>query len=346
MEPPININSGEGQRYMQFLPMAGREDLHATADGWRDVAGRCETLPESADDVLDEIAKRAKDTRILIINEAHDRPLHRAFIQQVAGRVRELGYTVFSAETFGENIQDSQDLPYVRWFDGTYSNEPVFGQMLREVKSLGFRLAHHEHMPSESGSPLNRYDRAARREEGQANNLVKILSEMPDNERLLVHVGYSHAAEIPIKSFLGRQLAWMASRLKQKTGIDPLTIDQTGCWSNSDTAPMFASGARFVPGQFDLVVAHPRPTYDEGRPSWRIEEATFKVRIPEALLSNESRVLVEARIAGESPESVPLDRLLLWPGEAMPLLLPVGSYDLIGFLESGGRPVTSRVVVE
>jgi len=343
--PPADINSGAGQQYMQFLAMAGREDLHASTEGWRDVVGQCDLGSGPNDDVLGLIAERAKDTRILIINEAHDRPAHRAFIQRVASKVRELGYTVFSAETFGDNIVESEGLPYARWFDGTYSNEPAFGSLVREVKALGFRLAHHEHMPTDTDGTLNRYDRAAHREEGQANNLVQILSEMSEDERLLVHVGYSHAAEVPIKSFLNKQLAWMGSRLKAKTGIDPLTIDQTGCRSTTGSVALSPPDTRYVPGQFDVVVAHPQPAFDEGRPSWRVEPGVQKVRIPAELLSDHSRVLVEARNAGEPGESVPIDRLLLWPGEALPLLLQAGRYELIAFFENGGDPITASIEV-
>lgn len=346
IDPPPDLNDSDGQRYVQFLPMAGREDIHDALEGWRDIAGQCESLPGPANDVLNEIATRASETRILIINEAHDRPRHRAFIRDVAHRVRKLGYTVFSAETFGDNVKDSEGLPYIRWFDGTYSNEPVFGSLAREAKHLGFRLAHHEHRPADPDGILSRYDRAARREEGQANNLVQILEGMEDGERLLVHVGYSHAAEVPIRSFSGKQLAWMASRLKDKTGIDPLTIDQTHCVSNTDTTSLSAASTRSVPGQFDLAVAHPRSTYDEGRPLWRIEEGIKKAKIPVELLDAESRVLVEARIAGEPRESVPVDRVLLWPGEVLPLVLPAGRYDLISFPENGSEPATAHIEVE
>ncbi len=67
--------------------------------------------------------------------------------------------------------------------------------------------------------------------------------------------------------------------------------------------------------------------------------------IPKELLSDKTRVLIEARNTGEPPEAVPIDRVLLWPGETRPLLLPVGSYDLIVYFEGQNEPATASVEV-
>ncbi len=112
---PSEINSGEGQLYMQYLAMVGREDIRSNFDNWRDGSGPCLSAIESSDDVIEEIALQAQKTRILIINEAHDQPQHRAFIQKVALRVREQGYSVFAAEAFSEHIASSEHLPFAKW---------------------------------------------------------------------------------------------------------------------------------------------------------------------------------------------------------------------------------------
>lgn len=231
--PPSDPKSMAGQIYAQLLPAVGREDMHVAAVLPQLSPESCAPSIEHTQEALDKIAQRAKETRILIINEAHDRPLHRYFIQQVALRVQELGYVVFAAETFSERIEEGQQPKYARWFDGYYSNEPVFGELIGTLKQHGFKLAQYEHRPADTSDEISLYDSADQREEGQANNLMRILSKMADDERLLIHVGYSHASEVPIMSFGGNKLAWMASRLKEKSGIDPLTIDQTDCLSPS-----------------------------------------------------------------------------------------------------------------
>ena len=46
-----------------------------------------------------KIVDLAADTRIVIINEAHDRPQHREFIRRLATRLAPLGYTHFAGES-------------------------------------------------------------------------------------------------------------------------------------------------------------------------------------------------------------------------------------------------------
>jgi len=344
--PPSDPKSTAGQIYAQLLPSVGREDLHVAAVLPQLGPEPCALPIEHTQEAIDEISQRAEETRILIINEAHDRPLHRHFVQQVALRVQQIGYVVFAAETFSERIEDGQQPRYARWFDGYYSNEPVFGELIGTLKKNGFKLAQYEHRPADTADEISQYDRADQREEGQANNLMRILAEMADDERLLIHVGYSHASEVPIMSFGGNKLAWMASRLKEKSGVDPLTIDQTDCLSPSGRTVLTAASRRHAPSQFDLVVGHPEIRLHEGRPLWRQENGATKVEIPDGLLSADHRVLVEAREEGQTLDAVPVDRVLIWPGENMHLLLPPGTYELISFFEGGNARNTETVVVK
>lgn len=342
---PADIRSQAGQSYMQFLPAVGREDIHAAVQDWTLIPGRCAPTGSPEADAIDEIVKRAANTRIVIINEAHDRPRHRAFIQQVATRIRSLGYSVFAAETFSDDISNSNHLPYARWFDGTYSNEPVFGQLIRELKRNDFKLVAYEHRWDATLTELSRYEQVATREEGQANNLVQVFSKMSEDERLLIHAGYSHASEVPIKTFGGEKIAWMASRLKEKTGVNPLTIDQTACQSNSGVTELTSASPRHVPLQFDLVVGHPAIQLENGRPSWRIQDGAYWVDVPPTLRSTTERVLVEARRAGVPHDAVPTDRIMLWPGEIRPLLLPAGKYDISSYFEKSGKQETTVIDV-
>lgn len=335
-----------GSVYMQLLTMVGREDLNARVTDWPVRALPCTEPQQIGKDVLAEIQDRALQTRVVIINEAHDQPHHRHFIRQVATSLWESGYRVYAAETFSPFIEKSQLVPYTRINDGYYSNEPVFGALVREVKRLGYRLAPYEHSESASDTSLSQHERAMIREEGQAENLARIVAGLGENERLLVHVGYSHAAEVPIWSFGEKNLAWMAVRFKEKTGIDPLTIDQTTCISGQDSIQVFKDAGRTLPGQFDIQIAHPAIEFEEGRPIWRQKLGAKPVDIPQLLLDPDARVIVEARPHGEPLDAVPSDRVLLWPGETLPLLLAPGTYDIVSFREGGGilGTVTTAVI--
>jgi hypothetical protein len=46
--------------------------------------------------------------------------------------------------------------------------------------------------------------------------------------------------------------------------------------------------------------------------------------------------IYEARMAGEPVNVTPMDRLLLRPGEILPLLLPAGRYDVSVWTEKEG----------
>lgn len=347
-DEPADLLSREGQIHMQTLAAVGREDRHAEVEGAWIVAGQCEPADEREGDVIGTIAGLAADKRIVVINEAHDRPHHREFTRKLATRLAPLGYTHFAAEAFDPETLENDELPYARTDSGMYVNESVFGSLVRTVKNLGFVLIAYDARISDAEAGLEASERVRRREERQATKLADVLAALPESHRILIHVGYSHAAEVPVRGFGGNELEWMAARLKRLTGIDPLTIDQTDCSSDSGSIQFTAPGPRHVEGQYDLVVAHPDLSFADGRPRWRAGSAVAKVEIPGHFISQSNRTLVEARFIGESLSAVPVDRVMLWPGESIPLLLPAGSYLIAGFHEDsdGLTSVTIQVSPE
>lgn len=345
VDPPDDLMSPAGQTYMQMLPMVGREDLHSSFAGWRLGARHCSQSKQSILRVLPEIVRRASETRILIVNEGHDQPFHREFIRLIAHEVHDIGYSVFAAETFLPSIRSSGNYLYAREADGYYSNEPVFGLLVRELKSLGYILVDYEHMESQRDTQLTRAERVAVREAGQADNLARILTQLDDNIRLMIHVGYSHASEIEIDGFGGKKITWMAARLKEKTGIDPLTIDQTSCLSATKRTQFTAIGDRSIPGQFDLVVGHPRLEFVRGRPKWRVESPAVLVNLPPTFFAADRRIIVEARPIDEPLDSVPIDRIMVWPGESIPLILSSGRYSLVRYEEGDTHYLSTDILV-
>ena len=335
-EPPEETRSMAAQRHMQTLPAVGREDLLAAIKGPRPAAAACGPAVTTDANPLDEIERLALNTRLVIVNEAHDRPAHREFIRQIAVRLNNVGYTVFAAETFGPRIGASPSEPFAKINDGYYSNEPVFGNLIRTVKGLGYALRAYEYRGPYDDSK-GQWERANNREEGQAENLMQVLHEIQEDDRLLVHVGYSHASEVPIPSFEGKSLRWMAARLKAKSGIDPLTIDNTNCLSNSMTPELSKDSHRHEAGQFDLVIAHPELQFDGGRPAYRLSDGRHLVILPSALLSDDKRIIVEARRYDEPDDAVPVDRLMLRPGESLPLVLPDGKFRISSYEEGMDR---------
>ena len=293
----------------------------------------------AARDAIEAIVEAARDTRIVILNEAHNVSGHRAFAAQVIRALRPLGYDCFAAETF----TSPQPEPYVRISSyaegapflasyGYYTHDPVFAETVREAARLGYRFADYEQRFDQNApDDADGASRIAAREEAQADNLIaNILSSHPE-ARVFVFVGYSHAMEKP-----GRGGTWFAARLKAKTGIDPLTIEQSMNWPaiapENDAPHVAAVLERFAPekpivvssgaesvaspayvGKMDLSVFHPRVAPVAGRPGWLAadpERRRVKISVPPL----DELVLVQALLLSEGTAGPPSDHYLLPPG--------------------------------
>ncbi|GHC97493.1 hypothetical protein GCM10019060_28320 [Novosphingobium pokkalii] len=303
-------------------------------------------------DAIAEIVRRARDTRIVILNEAHDSPRDRIFALQVARALRPLGYGVLAAETF-DNTPDGKAMKqlkldgFVRRSTGFYSLDPVYARFVREALSLGYTPAAYEQTADQVAPPAAVGDREAgivARDQAQTENLLALMQRFP-GQKMLVYVGHSHVAKAPIdESGDGKaKIEWMAARLKRLTQIDPLTIDQTTVSDlYASTRPAQAAAARLIgdrpgvlfedgrplvlgqyAGAVDLQVIHPRRHYRFGRPTWLATLGARPVAVPAALRPSHGRCLVQAFARGDSVDAVPLDQVLVGPhGTAPALMLP------------------------
>jgi hypothetical protein len=317
----------------QTLSLFGREDLIvASSDDYKSTG--CTPLPSSTP-VIDEIVRRARQTSIVIINESHERSLHRGFSAELARRLRPLGYDTLALETLSNPPADvpqqylprfitQPDLPYLEDNDGHYLSEAGFGRLGRQAKALGYGLLRYEdNTHNDRSKPVSQDQQIALREEAQATNLASFLKTRP-TAKLLIHVGYTHATEVPRAD--GSK--WMAARLKEKTGIDPLTISQTTCHGGSDTVRLSALPSELPAGTFDLIIDHPSERFTRGRPVWRKTAGDQVVGVPRTLRSAKGWRVIEARPVGEPATSVPVDRVAIRPGEDIALMLPPGRYHL------------------
>lgn len=307
----------------------------------------------TARDALDEIATRAAGTRITILNEDHAVPRSRAFAYQVAKRLRPLGYDVLAAETF-DNSQDVAAADkamrklvsdgYPRQSTGSYTADPVFASFVRGALALGYRPANYETTAQTvSKDPAIQI---AAREESETNYLVdRVLARNP-RSKILIYVGFHHATEAPILRE-GKPTSWMATRLKLRTGIDPLTIDQTTFMPVPTSVPsrpiyplaaakaqgrsivLMTWGKPLVIGEYagavDLQVVHPVVPPVDGRPGWLADLDRKPVRIPERLRPGSGSALIQAFARNDAVDAVPLDQVM-WDhaAPAPALMLPAG----------------------
>lgn len=302
----------------------------------------------SSEDALTAIVNAARGRRIVILNEAHQVPVHRAFAMRLARELRKLGFQWLACETLFEAPMAKG---YVADSTGFYSREPVFGNFLRDAVADGWQLVPYEAVSQDPNASED--ERTEFREAGQARKLFdRILAKDPA-AKVFVYVGHSHVNKKPTVGMgLGR--AWMAAQLASLSGLDPLTIDQTDMMGHPhDTAefPRYADIVRrenrrlpFVlrspAGEFevfgdyryavDIQVVHPRYGIDSTtlRPAWMRELAGFTaVDIPQDLRPASGAHYVYARREGEPDDAVPLDIVKLEAGKPAPkFLLPAGRY--------------------
>lgn len=326
-----------------------------------------------AEPAIAAIVERARETRVVILNESHSISGHRGFAAQVLRALRPLGFNIFAAETF--NWEDSSgaavgDLKAGAPFlprHGYYSRDPVYAEAVREALSLGYRLAGYEQTKEQGGLPpdASAGERINQREEAQARNFVDhILAPNPDG-RVVVLCGYSHVTEAPTE-----RAEWFASRLKRLSGIDPLTIEQSFNWPKfdpaADSAPTRAVLERFSPTEpvavtegagrafttppysdrVNLSVFHPRLAPVNGRPGWLAADPMRRAT-PVDFVAPGGPALVQAVRVGEGMGAVPSDHVLIAPDQTTATLyLRQGAYVVRVETVDGWRIVGSVSVAD
>lgn len=297
-------------------------------------------------DAIPEIRAAAARTSIVIVNEAHHSPRDRAFGLAVARALRPLGYSILAAEAFDNPGEPAMSLAmaelqrdgYPRRSLGFYTQDPVFGDFVRQALALGYRPVAYEQTRDQdapgSGIP--------EREQAQAENLAAIIKRSP-GQKILIFVGFSHLAEAPIKRGDG-WAEWMGARLKRMTGIDPLTVDQTIVTDSTSSrsmrqaydllasrlnrpAVMKLGGKPYRTGPYkdavDLQIVHPRLELVRGRPAWLRGMGRRLRPIPAHLLPTRGRRLVQAFLVGEAQDAIPVEQVVVEAGKPAPgLMLP------------------------
>ena len=100
-----------------------------------------------------------------------------------------------------------------------------------------------------------------------------------------------------------------------------------------------------LPGSYDVSVFLPRVKYENGRPDWMVRELKRSpTKIPPELLKGQGIRLVQATYADEPDDAVPVDQIIVRPGQDVPvLMLPNGSFKLRTWDETGQVIATGRI---
>lgn len=328
----------------EMLALMGREDLIAPLED--DGLGQC---PRRWVDPIDSITQSTSNVRVVVLVEQPHRSRQRAFINDVASSLIDEGFNYYASDGFDLSNPPLNLPEFAKLDEGLFVREPMFGRLVRNLKSrdveflsLDLRIP-----PPVDSKPETLAKHEADKRIMQADRLaLTILNSDPD-ARVIVHlidpndvesVSYSNTVDYPISQF--------AERLREKTGVTPLMLGQTKCravWTGSVMLPKLGRGGRFV-NKYGIVVAHPIDTLRDGRPEWRRARGDKDVVVPDQFLTHSQPVIIEARRTDDPEISVPEDRLLLMPGDNLPLLLPVGRYRVEGWTKNG--PIAGPVEIE
>lgn len=293
-----------------------------------------------AADAIEAIVAEARKRQIVILNESHHVPLHRAFAMVLARELRKIGYTYLAAETL---YSAPLAKGYVTQRTGYYAIEPAFANFLRDAQREKWTLVPYEH--ARDGQTLDFAEQMRQREVGQVNNLVERVLSRDPKAKIFMYVGYDHVMEKAGTGTFADQ-AWMAAVLRQRTGIDPLTIDQTTLFAHRlpgghplypQAAAKNASGKPFVlrsvdqyqvfgkyKGQVDMQVVHPAYPIAAatGRPQWMSTLAGWEARpIPKDLWPSTGRRVIYAHRKGAPADELPVDAVLAVADSAAPMIV-------------------------
>jgi hypothetical protein len=248
-------------------------------------------------------------------------------------------------------------------YDAGFTNDPVFGDLIRRAQDLGFTFVSYEMDPHCGPGPQKAGDVwmasygacIERREQGQAQNLARFLETHPA-AKLVVHAGGGHIQKM--KFDFGPMMAW---NFRELTKIDPLCIDQIYMSERSEPAmeepeyqliaPKYADRTApfvlhsrdgfFRPGAAegtDIAVIHPRAVYENGRPAWLstggwrkpspiAQLSAYQAAVP--ALQKAGTTLLQVFVITDGPDAVPVDQFLITePLRPAAPMVPDGKYRL------------------
>jgi hypothetical protein len=288
-------------------------------------------------DPIPKLVELAKNQNLVMINEAHFKPVHRAFIGEFAIALKDIGFNFYGAEalnpaqfSIGNRNQALSERGYPIKKDGSsYIAEPIFGQLIETVMAHDYTVfAYEVAVPPPPGA-----DSAdSHREQHQANNILGEING-DKTKKVLIHAGYHHIKEE--ESATGR--SWMAKRLKDSSGIDPLTISQTDCYSQSAfeqgvlgyAMPVDGSGNPITSDGYDVVIIPPKEIQFRDRPLWlKTVSGRRFINVPDTIKFDDQFTRITAYNLDRVEDAVIEDNIYRPPNSDKPLALRPGRYRL------------------
>lgn len=258
------------------------------------------------------------NNRVIMMNERHFNPHSRAFVISWLEKCYENGYRYLAAETlFAKDSLLNERRTVLLGETGFYSNEPVYGDMLRTALNLGYTLVPYEG----SGFGVDR-------EVNQAKNLVTNILEKDPKAKFLLLGGFGHIADRNGWYSMGRYF-------KEQSGIDPFTMEctffddpygetdslQTVYYDLIDAMPIrepiicYDTAKRIYPNNsgMDATCCLPRTRFIEDNiPDWKLYNGKVLFTLDRRFIDKNGfpEGCVSAFLKSEGEQCVPIDQYM------------------------------------
>ena len=257
--------------------------------------------------------------RVTMINEEHNNPVYRAIAYSFLETCYKQGYRYFAVEGLKTTDLLLNKRKYPLFYEtGFYTDEPIFGDLLRQAMKMGYTLIPYDTFPSSDIC----------RDKGQALNIINQTLSKDSSAKILVLGGMGHIFDVQAFNTMG----WY---FKEYSQIDPLTINflyfkprynkeyegeaQSYFLDIADSLsieePLFLYDTvnnKFNGVGTDIIAIIPRTTFVTNNiPSWKLFNGKILYRVDKSFLekNNIKQGLISAYIAKEGETSVPIDQV-------------------------------------
>ena len=291
---------------------------------------------------LDYIAGQGEKHSWIMLGEEHMKPQTRSILLPLLRALYKRGFRYFAAETFYDNVAELTKAGYPTWESGYYLHDPVFAEAIREALRLGYKLVEYEKGDQPKDIPANDAWFAQNyREHGQAENLKTRIFDKDPKAKVLVWAGRSHVIKTASKQPDG-EFRPMGYEFKRMTGVDafacylPTHVEGAGPewesglfkyanskgWVKKPVVFVDKAGVAFGNQDDETAVFFPRTNYYRGRPDWLMQDVgRVPVDIPANMAGADGYLLAQAWFEGEPLQAVPVDQILISPGDPLPVLM-------------------------
>lgn len=316
-------------------------------------------------DAIAAIDSVADKQQVIMINEEHRTPFHRALTLQLLAKLYAKGFRYFAAETVDESDAELNKRGYPTRRTGFYTADPVYGDVIRTALKIGYKIVPYESVDMNCKAPENNPEFCNdKREREQAQNLYDRILKNDPQAKIFVHVGRGHNSKAPISE----KFNFMAYYFEQLSKIEPFTIDQLRFSERRNPAleqPLYrlltkenilqkpsvyqsSNGKFYNQGAgYDMLIFHPRLSYKNGRATFlemngirkaeKIDLKKLKLESRNQVFTGKEPVLIQAFVAEEGADAIPFDQIILTPDQQIPVLMLSKDNFRIRAMEKSGK---------